>query len=103
MLNTLGLTRTGLDFKHYFKQVYESSISSGKALKNLTSKLRSVGSTSFEPQPGPPVDQPERVFKVHVAYDVSYPTHRNILGWLIPPGFSDLGRPVGEVTCQPNP
>lgn len=70
----LGTDATDLDFKHYFKQVYESSISSGKALKTLASKLRSVGSVSCEPQPNPPVDQPERVFKTHVAYDVSYPT-----------------------------
>jgi len=74
-----GTHATGLDFKHYFKQVYESSISSGKALKNLTSKLRSVGSVSCEPQLNPPVDQPERVFKAHVAYDVSYSTFRDTL------------------------
>ena len=68
----------GLDFKHYFKQVYESSISSGKAFKNLASKLQYVGSASSEPNP--PVDRPERVFKAHVAYDVSQPTLCDTLG-----------------------
>lgn len=73
-----------LDFKHYFKQVYEASISSGKALKSLTSKLQSVGSTLSEP-----VNQPERVFKAHVAYDVSRSVPRDTFGPLITSLFSD--------------
>ncbi|KAF9649574.1 hypothetical protein BDM02DRAFT_3186204 [Thelephora ganbajun] len=55
-------------FRHYFKQIYRSSTNSNKALKNLTSKLQSVGSTSPEPQEDSPVDPPERFFKAYVAH-----------------------------------
>lgn len=63
---------TTSDFKHYFKQIYKSSTTSGKAFKSLTSKLQSVGSTLSEPQSTSPDDPYERVFKAHVAYDVSH-------------------------------
>lgn len=62
----------GLDFRHYFKQVYKSSTSSSKAFRSLTSRLQSVRSTLSEPQQYTLVDPPERVFKAYVAYDVSY-------------------------------
>ena len=44
-----------------------------KALKNLTSKLQSVGSATSEPQEESPVDTPEMVFKAYVTYDVGLP------------------------------
>lgn len=67
---------TGSDFKHYFKQIHRSSTNSSKALKNLASKLQSVGSTSSESQEDSPVDPPERIFKAYVAYDVSHSAFR---------------------------
>jgi hypothetical protein len=63
---------TGSDFKHYFKQIHRSSANSSKALKNLASRLQSVGSASSESHEDSPVDLPERVFKAYVAYDVSH-------------------------------
>ena len=97
-IKRLGSHATDLDFRHYFKQVYKSSISSSEALKNLTSKLKSVGLATSEPQEESPVDHPERVFKAYVSYDVSRAMHCNTslvadsldcfrsrtLGWLNP-------------------
>ena len=76
LLNTTEGFTTRLDFRHYFRQIYKSSTSSGKAWRNLTSKLQSVGSTPSEPHPYSLDSPPERVFKAYVAYDVSYPTAR---------------------------
>jgi len=73
----LGSHATGLDFRHYFKQVYKSSISSSEALKSLASKLKSVGLATSEPQEETPVDPPERVFKAYVSYDASHSMHCN--------------------------
>lgn len=65
--------RTGLDFRHYFKQIYKSSASSTRALRHLTSKLQSVGSaSSSESSEESSDDHLERVFKAYVVYDVSY-------------------------------
>lgn len=61
-----------LDFSHYFKRMYKTSTNSNKALKNLASKLQSVGSASLKSQEGYPTDPPERVFKIYVAHDVSH-------------------------------
>jgi hypothetical protein len=72
VVECLGVHTTGLDFRHYFKQIYKSSLNSSKALRNLTSKLQSVGSATSEPQKESPVYPPERIFKAYVSYDVSH-------------------------------
>ena len=64
--------RIGLDFRHYFKQIYKSSASSTRALRHLTSKLQSVGSSSSESSEDSLDDPQDRVFKAYVVYDVSY-------------------------------
>lgn len=102
VVECLGAHATGLDFKYYFKRIYKSSNSSSKALKNLASKLQSVGSATSEPQEEFPADPPERVFKAYVSYDVNHTMHCNpllvtngldyfwsrILGWLNPSSAS---------------
>ena len=65
-----GTHRPVSDFRHYFKQIYKSSIGSTKALKTLTSKLKSVGLTSSKSQQDSPANPPDRIFKAYVAYDV---------------------------------
>ena len=80
LINYSAAHVAGLDFRHYFKQIYKSSTTSGRALKNLTSKLQSVGSTSLGSQPRYPDDPPERIFKAHVAYDVSHRMFRDAFG-----------------------
>lgn len=88
-----------LDFRHYFKQIYKSSTSSSKALKNLTSKLQSVGSTPSEPQERSAFDPPERVFKTYVAHDVSTQCFLMLVG-TDPLG---VGHSVGKIPRRLHP